>query len=141
MQQTGVWYAHGAKIENLISRGISMAEIGRRFGVSRERIRTLLKRHELPTRALMLNQKEVVALLGCCGRFLTGLERKELISPIQSGRKYSPVYYPEGEITKIIAIMGKRRVRSLGIVPDCQSNITLQLVLGEHTILVTLDEQ
>jgi len=85
-----------------------MAEIGRRFGVSRERIRAALKGHNLPTRAPMLNQKETAALLGCCGAFLTGLDRKGLISPIHSGGKQSPRYYPEGELKKIRAIMDKK---------------------------------
>ena len=108
MAQIGIWHTHGAEIEELICQGMSMAEIGRRFGVSRERIRAVLANHGLATRAPMLNQKEVAALLGCCGAFLTGLEHKGLISPIHSGLKYGPVYYPEGEINKIRALMGKR---------------------------------
>ncbi|UCC90752.1 MAG: hypothetical protein JSW24_00875 [Dehalococcoidia bacterium] len=107
----GVWQAHGAEIEALISQGIGMAEIGRRFGLSRERIRAVLASHNLPTRAPMLNQKEAAALLGCCGAFLTGLERKGLISPIHSGLKQGPVYYPGSELAKIRAIMDKERMR------------------------------
>jgi len=108
MPQIGVWDAHGAEIEELVRQGVSMAEIGRRFGISRERIRAALKRHNLPTRAPMLNQREVTLLLGCCGAFLTGLEHKGLISPIHSGLKRGHTYYPEGELKKIIAIMDKK---------------------------------
>jgi len=57
----GVWHAHGEEIKQLVGQGVSMAEIGRRFGVSRERIRVLLKKHNLPNRAPMLVQKEVIA--------------------------------------------------------------------------------
>ena len=53
----------------------------------------------------MLNQKEAAALLGCCGAFLTGLEQKGLISPIHSGLKRGPVYYPDSELKKIRAIV------------------------------------
>ena len=108
MPQTSVWDAHGAEIEELIRQGVSMAEIGRRFGVSRERIRAALKEHNLPTRAPMLNQREVTVLLVCSGGFLRGLERKGLISPIHSGFKHSPTYYPESELRKIRAIMDKK---------------------------------
>ena len=108
MPQTGVWHSHGAEIEALISQGISMAEIGRRFGVSRERIRSVLAKHNLPTRTPMLNQKEVAALMGCCGAFLTRLEQRGLISPIHSGLTRGPVYYPDSEVAKIRAILGKR---------------------------------
>jgi hypothetical protein len=110
MPQTGVWHIHGAEIEALMSQGVGMAEIGRRFGVSRERIRSVLASHRLATRAPMLNQKEVAALLGCCGAFLTGLERKGLISPIHSGLKRSPVYYPDSELANIRAIIDKKRM-------------------------------
>jgi len=109
----GVWQAHGEEIKQLVGQGVSMAEIGRRFGVSRERIRKVLERHNLPTRAPMLNQRQAEALLGCCENFLTGLERKGLISPIHSGLKKGPVYYPEGEITKIRAIMDKKGMRGV----------------------------
>jgi len=108
MPQIGVWQAHGAEIEELISQGMSMAEVGRCFGVSRERIRAVLARHNLATRAPMLNQKEAAALLGCCRAFLTGLEQKGLISPIHSGLTHAPVYYPESEVEKISAIMDKK---------------------------------
>lgn len=108
MPNIGVWDAYGAEIEELISQGLSMAEIGRRFGVSRERIRELLASHRLATRAPMLNRKEAAALLGCGGAFLTGLEQKGLISPIHSGLKHAPVYYPESEVKKIRAIMDRK---------------------------------
>jgi transcriptional regulator with XRE-family HTH domain len=108
MPQAGVWHTHGAEIEALISQGVSMAEIGRRFGVSRERIRSILAKRNLPTRAPMLNQREVAALMGCCGAFLTGLERKGLISPIHSGFTRGPVYYTDSELAKIRAIMSKK---------------------------------
>ena len=108
MPQIGVWHLHGAEIEQLIRQGVSMAEIGRRFGVSRQRICEVLKAHNLPTRAPMLNQKEVAALLGCCGAFLTGLDHKGLISPIHSGLNHGHTYYPESELKKIIAIMDKK---------------------------------
>lgn len=110
MSQTGVWRTHGVEIEAFISQGISMAEIGRRFGVSRERIRAVLAKHNLPTRAPMLNQREVAALMGCCGAFLTGLEHKGLVSPIHSGLKRGPVYYPDSELAKIRTIMSKKRM-------------------------------
>ena len=113
MAQIGIWQAHRAEIEGLIEQGMSMAEIARRFGVSRERIRAVLAKHRLATRAPMLNQKEVAALLGCCGAFLTGLEQKGLISPIHSGLKHGPVYYPDSEIKKIRAIMDKKGVRAV----------------------------
>ena len=108
MPQIGVWHIHGAEIEALMRQGKSMAEIGRRFDVSRERIRVVLARHRLQTRAPMLNQKEARALLGCCGAFLTGLEKKGLISPIHSGLRHGPVYYPKSELMKIRAIMNKK---------------------------------
>ena len=108
MAQNGVWQAHGTEIEELVRQGVSMAEIGRRFGVSRQRIRAALDRHNLPTRAPMLNQREITVLLGCSGAFLQGLEHKGLISPIHSGLKPSPTYYPESELKKIIAIMDKK---------------------------------
>jgi len=85
-----------------------MAEIGRRFGVSRQRICEVLDRHNLPTRAPMLNQRGAAALLGCCGAFLTGLEHKGLISPIHSGLNHGHTYYPESELKKIRAIMDKK---------------------------------
>ena len=108
MPQIGVWDAHGAESEELIRQGVSMAEIGRRFGVSRERVHAILRRHNLPTRAPMLNQRGAAALLGCCGAFLTGLEHKGLISPIHSGLNHGHTYYPESELKKIIAIMDKK---------------------------------
>ena len=108
MPQTSVWDAHGAEIEELIRQGVSMAEIGRRFGVSRERIRAALKEHNLPTRAPMLNQREVTVLLVCSGGFLRGLEHKGLISPIHSGLNHGHTYYPESELKKIRAIMDKK---------------------------------
>jgi DNA-binding CsgD family transcriptional regulator len=108
MPQTSLWHAHGAEIEELMRQGMSMAEIARRFGVSRERIRALLASHRLATRAPMLNRKEAAALLGCCGAFLTGLEQKGLISSIHSGPKHAPVYYPESEVKKISAIMDRK---------------------------------
>lgn len=111
MPQAGVWRIHGAEIVDLIRQGVSTAEIGRRFGVSRQRIWALLARHNLATRTPMLNQKEAAALLGCCGAFLTKLEREGLISPIHSGLTRGPVYYPDSELAKIRAIMGKKRVR------------------------------
>jgi DNA-binding CsgD family transcriptional regulator len=110
MPQTGVWHIHGAEIADLIRQGVSTAEIGRRFGVSRQRIWALLAKHNLATRAPMLNQKEAAALLGCCGAFLTGLEQKGLISPIHSGLTRGPVYYPDSELAKIRAIRDKKRV-------------------------------
>ena len=122
MPQIGVWHLHGAEIEQLIRQGVSMAEIGRRFGVSRERIRAALKRHRLPTRAPMLNQREAAALLGCCGPFLTGLARKGLITPIHSGLNHGHTYYPESEIRKIRGIMdekgmvAERRKKSMVVV-------------------------
>lgn len=108
MPQSGIWKAHGAEIEQLIRQGVGMAEIGRRFGVSRERIRTVLERHSLPTRAPMLNQKEVMALLGCSQRYLNGLEHKGLISPTHSGLKRGHTYYLESELNKIRAIMDRK---------------------------------
>ena len=111
MPNNGVWQAHGEVIKQLVGQGVSMAEIGRRLGVSRERIRVLLKKHNLPTKAPMLNQRQAAALLGCCDNFLTGLDRKGLISPIHSGLTRGPVYYPEGELKKIRAIMEASRGR------------------------------
>ena len=108
MPQIGVWQSHGAEIMELVSQGLTMAEIGRRFGVSREGIRRVLKEHNLPTRAPMLNQKEVMALLGCSQPFLTGLERKGSITPIHGGAKHRRRYYPESEFEKIRAIMEKK---------------------------------
>ena len=108
MPQIGVWHLHGAEIEQLIRQGVSMAEIGRRFGVSRQRICEVLKAHNLPTRAPMLNQREVTVLLVCSGEFLRGLEHKGLISPIHSGLNHGHTYYPESELKKIIAIMDKK---------------------------------
>jgi len=108
MPKTGVWHTHGAEIEELISQGVNMAEIGRRLGVSRERIRAVLASHKLSTRAPMLNQKEAATLLGCCDGFLTRLDQKGLISPIHSGLKGSPVYYPESELVKIRATMDRK---------------------------------
>jgi len=46
MPQTGVWQAHGTEIEELIRQAMGMAEIARRFGVSRERISKALRREE-----------------------------------------------------------------------------------------------
>lgn len=112
MPQIGVWHAHGAEIDDLMRQGMSMAEIGRRFGVSRERIRVVLKAHKFVTKAPMLNQKEAAALLGCCSAFLRGLEYKGVISPIHSGLKHGPVYYPEGELKKIRAIMARAGLKS-----------------------------
>jgi hypothetical protein len=108
MPQIGVWEVHGTEIEELIRQGMSMAEAGRRFGVSRERVRTLLVSHNLPTRAPMLKQKEVMALLGCSQRYLNGLEHKGLVTLIHSGLKPSTTYYSESELIKIKAIMGER---------------------------------
>jgi len=39
ISQTGVWHARRAEIEQVFSQGLSMVEIAKRFGVSRERIR------------------------------------------------------------------------------------------------------
>ena len=108
MIQIGVWHLHRAEIEQLMRQGVSMAEIGRRFSVSRQRICEVLKAHNLPTRAPMLNQREVTVLLVCSGEFLRGLEHKGLISPIHSGLNHGHTYYPESELKKIRAIMDEK---------------------------------
>lgn len=87
-----------SEIKQLRDRGYSLQAIGGKFGVSKERVRQILKKRYGTTRILELTPREPLArLLGCSNSRLILLERRGVLNPILIGGRY---FYNKDEAEK-----------------------------------------
>lgn len=91
-------------IRQLREQGYTLESIGSKFDITRERVRQILQqRYGTTQMSLLVSRQRFAALLGCSYRLLENLERKELVSPICSGKLRLYDKRSLGEVAELVA--------------------------------------
>ena len=88
-KEQSVWEIYNGQVKVLRDQGLTLQAIGDRVGVTRERIRQILKEHYGTTKIPGFVFREQLAnLIGCTGTYLVFLEKRGVLNPIHSGGQY-----------------------------------------------------
>jgi len=103
----GVWDTYNSRILKLRQQGLTLQLIGDKVGVTRERIRQILKEHYGTTKISgFITRNKLAGLLKCSNCILTTLERKGLLNPLHYGSHY---LYTRDEAKKAAILVAQAR--------------------------------
>lgn len=119
-QKPPVWGTYNGQVKTLRSQGLTLQAIGNRVGVTRERVRQILKKHYGTTKIPGLIYRDRLSkLLGCSADWLAGLEKQGGLNPIHIGKHY---LYDRDEAEKAMLAVQKERQKEYWITlvcPEC----------------------
>jgi len=99
----GVWETYDGQVKQMREQGLSLQAIGDNVGVTRERVRQILRRHYGTTESKFVSRERLAKFLGCSDYLLARLEERGALSPLHSGGRY--LYSPEeaeGAVERLI---------------------------------------
>uniref|UniRef100_A0A6M3J9C9 Putative DNA binding, helix-turn-helix domain containing protein n=1 Tax=viral metagenome TaxID=1070528 RepID=A0A6M3J9C9_9ZZZZ len=114
MVEFGVRFEHGALILSMREAGHTLQQIADVVGVSRERIRQILRDYYPEVCPRGVSEESVAELLGCSSSVLYRLRKEGLINP---GRFGSLFRYSADDVEKARSLLNKRLCLACGVKP------------------------
>ena len=99
MKRPPVWESHKLQIVEMRRSGYTLQKIGDCVGVSRERVRQILKEHHVKPESGLLNEAEVARTIGCSIDRLRRLRQQGMLNQVHRGNSFH--YYAKAELEKV----------------------------------------
>lgn len=97
-----VWEAYNGQLADMRRSGASLRQIGNITGVTRERIRQILKRHYGKIQVPFLTEKRAARIIGCGDWRFKKLREQGLLKPKHMGRRW---LYDRDELEKAMLLL------------------------------------
>lgn len=97
-----VWEAYNGQLADMRRSGASLQQIGDKAGVTRERIRQILKRHYGKIQVPLLVEKQAARIIGCGEWRLEKLREQGMLNPKHMGGRW---LYDRDELEKAMLLL------------------------------------
>ena len=98
------WEQYGDQMAEMKREGYNLRDIGRRFGISYEGVRLILRDHYNGAKTELLPETKVAKIIGCWQGSLRYLRIKGILNPKKCGNRF---FYDQAEIDKAKSIIHK----------------------------------
>jgi transcriptional regulator with XRE-family HTH domain len=111
-----LWETLGDRIADMRRKGYTLQKIGDLIGVSRERVRQIIKKRYGAIEPEVWSENEVERQIGCSHRTLEGFRRKGLLNPKRYGRCW---LYDAAEVVRAKLLWETAREKRKRVVLKC----------------------
>jgi AraC-like DNA-binding protein len=115
MTRPPVWESHRLQMVEMRRSGYTLQKIGDSVGVSRERVRQILKEHHVKPESQLLTESKVAKAIGCSICRLRRLRKQGMLNPLHRGNPFH--YYDRAELEKVKLVMERRCPRCGELLP------------------------